>query len=434
MRPTRRSLGLVIATTLFALVSVTALTVQPAMAGPFANDPQLTYSAVSGSVISSLRSQVGTTTLSTVLNSGLNRTMVTGSACAPAAISGITGLTSKLCFDSGDQAVTYWRPQGVAGTPERMPDPSQDWASTGKKPMIVTWYDRADGTTEDNYDKGVRISVIDPASGKYRHILLAEPFTNSAGNPSYRALAGDHASGLAWIGDYLYLTDAENGLKVFSFANLLNLSGSKAAGGLPIDRGVSTKVGRHDSVWYSFGYSYVLLQVGTWKMQRSPQVKGSSYACDTTSTAPNIDFADTDRTANADSPLLVTGEFCHSGRYPTVSVWPFLKMHDRVKSGTGSATVTATKTFTSYAYNPQGGTMVGGTLHVLSGWKCEPNYLVSYNSAGTQTYSRRLPYGSEDAMYDRGTKRIYSVTELETGYADGGTSCGGRVLFSVAAP
>lgn len=435
MKSTLRSL-LALATAAAAMLSTMVLSAAPAAAA-FTKLPTLTYARKGVSEIPSLKTQIGTTTLSTILTSKLNRTMVSGSSCAPAALSGISALTSKLCFDTADQAVIYWRPQGVAGTPERMPDATQDWGSTGKHPLIVAWYDYKDDVAstlpeEDGVEKGVRISIIDPSTLGYRHILLAEPYTNSAGHASFKALAGVHASGLAWIGDFLYVTDANHGLRVFDFGNLLDLSGSTAAGGLPINRDQGDKVGRQSSVWYTFGYSYVLPQMGTWKItDKVTDTAANGYACDNAGVAPSIDFADTDRTNGAtgkDNPLLVTGEYCRTGRFGTMTVWDFLKMHNYVKAGT-AATVTAKKNFDTYAHEAQGGTMVSGARHLITDWACGAATLTAYNSDGGQTFSRTLPYGSEDAMYDRATKRIYSVTEQPTS-----ASCGGRVVFSVAAP
>jgi hypothetical protein len=52
-----------------------------------------------------------------------------------------------------------------------------------KRPVITSWYDDSTACTPAGTPRvcrqGVRLSFLDPATGKYRHVLVAYPYYNS---------------------------------------------------------------------------------------------------------------------------------------------------------------------------------------------------------------------------------------------------------------
>src|SRR4051794_4969625 len=132
-------------------------------------------------------------------------TVANGKACNAKAIDGTTGrqpdVDFSFCWDPSDSAASgnyEWTPQGVTTVADAQDD--KYWGSA--QPIVTTWYQQQHGTTvgekckykkdgawtEQDCVKGVRISIIDPNTGKYAHVLLVYPFVNGSGNASYMSL------------------------------------------------------------------------------------------------------------------------------------------------------------------------------------------------------------------------------------------------------
>ncbi|MEU6747369.1 hypothetical protein ABZ914_14240 [Spirillospora sp. NPDC046719] len=264
-----------------------------------------------------------------------------GKACNSAAIDGTTGrqpdVTYSFCWDPSDSAASgnyEWTPQGVTTVADAQDD--KYWGSA--QPVITTWYQQQHGTTvgekckykkdgawtEQTCVKGVRISIIDPNTGKYAHVLLVYPFVNASGNASYMSLRTKqdsdhgslHAGGLAWYGNYLYVADTARGLRVFDMRYIFDLksAGDKA------DITDKTKIGRQDGKFYSHGYRYVMPEVAAYT-NTVPRTATGKYEC-RNSSSPNTSFVSLDRSG---TDHLVTGEFCDASKSDTngrVATWP----------------------------------------------------------------------------------------------------------------
>jgi hypothetical protein len=74
--------------------------------------------------------------------------------------------------------------------------------------VLVSWYHKPSGDA--------RVSVVDPAAGRYRHLRLL----TAAGKP-----VQTHAGGLAWREDLLYVTQTTAGLRVFDLRCIERTSG-----------------------------------------------------------------------------------------------------------------------------------------------------------------------------------------------------------------
>ncbi|MFD1325651.1 hypothetical protein [Micromonospora sonneratiae] len=158
----------------------------------------------------------------------------------------IISSSDRFCWNAEDSSVKHWLPQGITGSSDA--DDDHLWGED--RAMVVAWHYSATiaGTS---YDKGARISMVDRNTGKYRHVLLVEPTKTST--PNYKAM-GIHAGGIAWLGNYLYVTDTAVGIRVFDMRKFLW-----------VDAANGNQVGLVNGVYKGHGYSYVLPQIGVYK-------------------------------------------------------------------------------------------------------------------------------------------------------------------------
>ncbi|MFA1546610.1 hypothetical protein [Actinomadura chokoriensis] len=281
-----------------------------------------------------------------------------GSACNKDAVDGLAyQLTFSFCWNGADNAASgnyEWTPQGISTVADAQDD--KYWGSA--QPFVTTWYQQQHGTAvgekckykkdgawaEQNCVKGVRISIVDPDTGKYAHVLLVYPFVNASGNASYMSLRTKqdvshgslHAGGIAWYGNYLYVADTARGLRVFDMRYIFDLkeAGDKA------DLTDTTKIGRQDGKFYSHGYRYVMPEVAAYT-NSVPRSTTQTYQC-LNGSSPNTSFVSLDRTGN---DHLITGEFCRLDRGDTngrVATWP-------LNGDTGQPALNATCTSLSVA-------------------------------------------------------------------------------------
>ena len=116
------------------------------------------------------------------------------------------GLKSRRAFtwDRADRRTRQWWPQGISTSA----DASDTELVHGRRLVVTTWYakDLGDG------NHGSRLSFVDLATRRYRHVLLVVP----------RLVGGDvrvepleiHAGGLAWHGPWLHVAATGKGLYV----------------------------------------------------------------------------------------------------------------------------------------------------------------------------------------------------------------------------
>lgn len=173
-------------------------------------------------------------------------------------------------------------------------------------------------------EKGIRVTFLDPATDKYRHVLLAWPYVNNPGNTSFDAVHasenpqqnGIHAGGMVWYGNYLYVADTMNGVRVFDMRYIMDLNpdGDAAtddptADGLKSNVRDKRQVGRQNNVWYSYGYRYVMPQVATW-IFAEPQHNSHQVTTCQDRGAPKASYLSLDRSATPDQLLM--GEYCRA--------------------------------------------------------------------------------------------------------------------------
>jgi hypothetical protein len=155
--------------------------------------------------------------------------------------------TVHLAWNSGDANTPKWLPQGITSSADA--DPSGKWE--GREAWIVSWH-------QDD-DSNARVSFVDRATGKYRHVYLVRPDGESFGP------VGVHAGGIVWYQQWLYVVDTSVGVRVFDLENLWEVS---------IGEGLGKQ---SDGSYVAENYRYVLPQIqcvsfpplpGSWTLDR----------------------------------------------------------------------------------------------------------------------------------------------------------------------
>lgn len=388
----------------------------------------------------------------------------------------------KYCLDGDDSKSTEWIPQAVTGVSDAKDN--ELWGQAGNIQMFGS-YDGDDpgrhkpgssvgNCTESDLkasdacnQKGVRVtfsqSRTNPAGGspeiKYRHVLLAWTYKNSADHISFDGLhasedpiqKGVHAGGMVWYGNYLYLADTRNGIRVFDMRKIMDLNpdgdattkdpmGADTDGvRTTADVRTKTKVGRHKNVWYSFGYRYVMPQVAAWKFKATQSnPRSPSFAC-VSSGAPKASYLSLDRTTVPDRLLM--GEYCRpqvgghpSAHYPStgrIASYPVAALEQR--SG-----AVAAQGWANYLPLPDGGAQGAaahnGKLYVnVSRGKNLNGHLHRAawdKSALTLTGPpMESATGLEDLYVERGSGRLWSISEHGPNTKECGSLCH-RVLYA----
>jgi hypothetical protein len=152
-------------------------------------------------------------------------------------VSGVHNVPSSMfltgyTWQSGDILTTSWTPQGITGSGDAMASSWYHKPSTGK------------------IDKGVRVAFIDMVSNKYRFALLVKPSRAAGGTASYDPIP-IHAGGMAWSGDFLYVADTYDGLRVFDLRRFLKPTTYNSD---------KDYVGLHDGQYFTAGYAFILPQ------------------------------------------------------------------------------------------------------------------------------------------------------------------------------
>lgn len=131
-----------------------------------------------------------------------------------------------------DENTSKWVPQGITSTADALDVGTYE----GKDGWVVSWH-RDD-------DKSVRVTFVNRANDKYRHVLLVYPDADD----NFKEVPV-HAGGIMWYGNTLWVVDTKNGIRVFDMDNIWQ-----------VDSGDG--VGKKSGGGYSAaGYKYVLPQI-----------------------------------------------------------------------------------------------------------------------------------------------------------------------------
>ncbi|ADO73132.1 hypothetical protein [Stigmatella aurantiaca] len=336
----------------------------------------------------------------------LNRAgpMLTASTHPPA-----TGYKGGFRWNDGDMGTPEWIPQALTAG-----------VSGSANVAIVSWH-----YALTNPDKGVRISVADisdmsASAVNYRHLLLVRP--TSAGNFTNVA---EHGGGLAWYGNYLYMADTSDGIRVFDLTQIRAVDTSTAC---------ETKLGKNGSVWCAYGYKYVLPQVSAYVMPASItspcRTKFSFLGKDTRGTVPGV----------------LSGEYCNNGDTPCpydgstpglggrLYRWPVDAATNRLKAVSG--VVKPERAYIMNEPNVQGVAPLMTATSTTSYWLSSTRYGGALFKVSTSASRTAYLSGSSqwpkmpEGMHATGSgTNLWTVTEGVAGVTS--PASGGRVVFFV---
>ena len=180
-----------------------------------------------------------------------------------------------LTWDAADRRDQRWWPQGISTSA----DASDSEDVEGRRMLVVSWY--------ANDGSGSRVTFLDLATRRYRHVLLVEPVVVD-GEVTVRPLKV-HAGGLVWHGPYLHVAATARGMHTVRLDDLLRVP---AEGSLD-----------------SLGYRYVLPVRFSYRAATDDGLERLRYS-----------FLSLDRGANP--PELVVGEYGNSAQTRRLARFP----------------------------------------------------------------------------------------------------------------
>lgn len=342
----------------------------------------LTRSSTSSAVLSALDSALPNVSIDTVA-ADANRVGPTGTSCT----SVLPHVTKKYCWADDDNNTEQWYAQGVSSTYDA--NGGAGTTAGGRSLIATSWYDNDGGT-----DKGARVSILDRANAKYRHVLLAVPGGTSTA-PTF-SIANTHAGGLAWYGRYLYVADT-SGIRVFDMGRMWS-----------VNTDITGAIGRTATGYGAFGYKYVAPQVH--RYARSGTFRYSSVSIDRTTTPDT----------------LVATEYRAPG--DTTQASPRTVRYDVDEASQLIAETTSTVAGADGAWDIgvdslQGGVFVNGRLLLsqsdggsVPGTDNDRGDLYRYTpSSGSLTsWGNHLPVGTEDFSYWSGRGELWTTAQYPT--------------------
>ncbi|MDF5752279.1 hypothetical protein [Spongiactinospora sp. TRM90649] len=279
-------------------------------------------------------------------------------------------------FDPADDDTADWYPQGVTCASD---------GGFATPAFAVSWYWRP-----PSGERGARVSFLDTASLRYRHVLLVEVRPDGSFGP-----VPVHAGGIVWYAGRLYVADTENGLRVFDLARFLDMRTGRD------DVGDPEKIGFHDGRAHAFGYRYVLPQTDSWQVD-----PGSA----------RFSYVTLDRSGERD--LLLSGEYTDDpGETGRVARWA-LDGETLAETGGEAEPVDA---YTAPDAGIQGALSHAGRWYFSRGRGASANGSLIVTAPEGEPVSRSYPIGPEDLTCWREQGTLWSVTEFR----------GRRALFAV---
>lgn len=342
-----------------------------------------------GAIVDAFPAAVQRVTLADI-TADLNRAAVTVSATAvpgqPA------GVKQAFKWEAGDEAVTYWIPQGLTGSFDRGGEPTV----AGRKLMLASWYYERANEPGSLAEKGVRIAIVDvtnPAAVAYRFALLVDPVMRD-GHPDFDPVV-IHAGGLAWVGDLLYVPVTGSGFRVFDLSRIFKLASTDDRLGYDATAGYA-----------AHGYRYAIPQVGAYE---------ETGVCNAV-----FSFVAVDRSTPV--PTLVTGEYNSTSIGGRLYRWPLDPATGHLQL-TDANRVIADGAWFEGEGQVQGGLSRGATFWLSSSYPAGGGGAL-YRAREDQP-STQLPWvdAPEDLAWDPQANQLWSISE----------AVNARYVFAVAA-
>lgn len=271
-------------------------------------------------------------------------------------------VSRALSWDRRDAGTRHWWPQGVTWNVE-------PGASGPREVVAVSWYSK---------NGGARISFLDLAERRYRHVLLVHAVTGEDGRVGLTPLR-THAGGIVWVGPYLHVAGTRKGIYTARLDDIVRIPDAAQLA--------------------SHGYRYVLPVRFSYTAHADDGHEPLRYS-----------FLSLDRSGD-DGPALVVGEYGRRKQTTRLARYPLDPATYHLVSGEDGFSRPLLLEEKG-ARGMQGAAMVRGRWFVTSSrgpWGLGAMY------AGTPGRFRRhrwaLPFGPEDVSYWPAKDLLWSVTE-----------------------
>lgn len=278
-----------------------------------------------------------------------------------------------MTWQRADRETDRWWPQGITTSADAFGGEPGGGTFEGKPVVLVSWYAH---TVWGKFQLGSRISVIDysdPATPRYRHVLLVEPQRRGFLH-SLRPVRV-HAGGIVWYGKHLYVAGSSKGLRVFRLDDIVRVRNR-----------FRTK-----------GYRYVLPQF-------------TSYAAGHDDVAPMVySFMSLDRAGEEDH--LVVGEYGRKGGSHRLMRYAIDRDTELLRSDDHGTAVPA-EMYDRQIERMQGATLVNGTWVITASMGPDnPGDLWVGRPGAYTRHKGVLPTGAEDITYWPQRGQLWSLTE-----------------------
>lgn len=286
-------------------------------------------------------------------------------------------------WNTGDDDVSYWYPQGITGTSDKEESERFD----GRRLLMVSWYNR----TEDQPTRGARITIADISDlqdVRYRHLLLVDPEeTDDAPNfgpAEYDSGNALHVGGVAWYGNYLYVADTVQGVRIYDLDRIFQPTNTDDTG----------RIGLSDARSDAHGYLYAVPRIARYRLTND-------------SCRVRFAFIGLDRQSNP--PALVTGEYYGDHANGRLVVWPLdpethlPEVRQGITKGSDALVLGQTRA--------QGALRIGQDYFVSSSSQEGSFGLLYKNRPGQQSTSVPWVYGAEDLYHERTEGLIWTPAE-----------------------
>lgn len=283
-------------------------------------------------------------------------------------------------FDAYDQRDRTWYPQGISTSA----DASDEELIHGRRMLVTTWY----STGADGVKRGSRVTFVDLATGRYRHVLLVVPVFDKQGVLRLKTM-NIHAGGIVWAGPWLHIAATSRGFITARVDDIMRVVGDDER---PDDFGIEgTRVA-------SYGHRYVLPVRFTYQALADEGHQKLRYS-----------FMSLDRSTSP--PSLLAGEYAFDpdattrlARYELdASTWQL---------STGDDGFSRPLALDEGVRQMQGVALARGRHYVTVSHGTWMPGTVCVGSPGAMDVRRwAMPMGPEDLSYWPSTDRLWSVTE-----------------------
>ena len=291
-------------------------------------------------------------------------------------------VSRAFTWDVEDRRTPRWFPQGITTSA----DAADSERVEGRAVVVVAWYFQdAHGNNQ-----GSRITFVDLATLRYRHVLLVQPRLTKGGGITLAPLKV-HAGGIVWRGPYLHIAATSKGFVTCRLDDLMRI---------PDERGGShlRRLGIEGDEVASYGYRYVLPVRLAYQAYADEGHRKMKYSF------LSLDRAD-------DPPAIVAGEYTRGEEANRLVRYPLDPATSLLLSG-ADGTSRPVALDTGGVASMQGACVARGRYHVtVSHGPWMPGSVYTGEPGALRRHRLAMPMGPEDISYWPSADLLWSLSE-----------------------